>query len=151
MLIRLLVVVLTLVGPMPFRVCTCAAGQSTRQSTRPVTPKTLKTAPPERKKCCCGHHTRAHSTIGNTTGREVSAVERTHSHDPVPHERDCPAANPLVRDTGAPPVTDAPNNCAAAQAVAGTDSLFARVLAPPSDHPHPPRLPLYLTFLSLRN
>ena len=51
MLIRLFVVALTVVGPMPFRVCTCAAGlpaQATADRPAPVTPAATKP-------CGCQH------------------------------------------------------------------------------------------------
>lgn len=156
MLIRLLVVVLTLVGPMPFRVCTCAAGLPTQTAAERPAPVT----PAATKPCGCQHesvravsvdadapaHTDSHSDSSDPTGST--------SH-PDRHERDCPATNPtpVVRDAVTPPAVDAPTDY-----VGSTPPVWAQ----PSQllttslvcRPAPPRaskLPLYITLLSIQN
>lgn len=157
MLIRLLVVVLTLVGPMPFRVCNCAASapvQTPADASTPVTP-----APPKRCGCVrCAppkdvtpaeddHTTHAHPGI-----HTAPVGDAPHSGQ---HERDCPATNPtpLVKDAGPPPAPILPADCDEFHAVVLIDSwpLAGAPVGGRAEQPRPPKLPLYLTFLALRN
>lgn len=158
MLIRLLVVVLTLVGPMPFRVCTCAAGPPVQTAADRPAPAT----PAATKSCGCQHdsvravpgdaatpapaHTDSHSDTSDPTG-DTPHQDR--------HERDCPATNPtpVVRDAVTPPAVDAPTDCLGSLSAVWvqpsqllTTSLVCR-LAPPRAS----KLPLYITLLSIQN
>jgi hypothetical protein len=140
MLIRLLVVLLTLVGPMPLRVCTCAASSPALASPPAPAPKT----------CRC-----THCPPAKAPAPFAACAVAPHTHDEPAshqHDRDCPAANPrpLVRDAGTPSVSAAPTDCGPAHAV-GIELLpLAHDFAAPSERAHAPRIPLYLAFLSLR-
>ncbi len=155
MLVRLLIAVLMLTGPMPVRVCTCAA------SARPAVPveQLLPQPSPESKACGCGHRAKANaeSTIPDKSQahRHVQSDGATgHSH-PDRHDRDCPAVNPRpVVSTAVPtPAPDAPTDHAV--------SLTARVEPLCGGHSHvgfpllaqpaPSAIPLYLSLCSLRN
>jgi hypothetical protein len=143
MLIRLLLAVLTLIGPMPLCACTCAAGhQPEPQANAPV-----------RKSCSCRHHAPTKDTHTRDISGRIAPDECNHTHPPAPHDRGCPAANPrpLVREAISPPTTDAPSDCAHQDTVAWTDLPEINPSAPFSDPPRAAKTPLYLTFLSLRN
>jgi hypothetical protein len=136
MLIRVLVVLLTLVGSMPLRVCTCGADHTAaRTDSDAPAPQTCpcKSAP--------APDAHAHAPRG----------PESHHHD-----HDCPAAHPrpLVRNVTAPTVTvpDAPGDCGPAFAfVAAVESApVARDSSVERIEP-PPKVPLYLAYLSLRN
>ena len=158
MLIRLLVVVLTLVGPMPFRVCTCAAGlpaQTTADRPAPVTPAATKP-------CGCQHD--SVRAVSVETVAPAPAHTDSHSDDSAPtgdtprqdrHERDCPATNPapVVRDAVTPPSVDAPTDDVGSvpavwvqpSQLLTTSSIVCRAA------PRASKLPLYITLLSIRN
>lgn len=149
MLIRLLVVLLTLVGPMPFRVCTCAAsvpGQTPADASTPATPVAGKT-------CRCGHNALPKGTAPAGDAR-AHAADCDGSH-PNPHERDCPAANPApaVRDAGTPHAPAAPTDCGAPHAAHWVESVPLAGAAPVGriERSPPPKLPLFITLRTLRN
>lgn len=147
MVIRLLVAVLTLVGPMPFRVCTCAASAPAQSPADKHSP-----APPAKvKKCRCADCGPASGTAAPAHSDPIKCEAEPPS---TPHDSDCPAVNPrvFVRDAGTPPTTDVPVDHGTACAVITIESLpFTRVPTAAPDRPHAPRIPLYLAFLSLRN
>ncbi len=149
MLIRLLVVLLTLVGPMPFRVCTCAASvpaQTPADAHTPTIPAAVKT-------CRCGHN-------GPPKGTAPAGDARAHAADcdgshGNPHERDCPAANPrpVVRDAGPLTVVETPTDDGASHPMVWVEFLplaRSQVACRPAS-PRSLKLPLYITFLALRN
>lgn len=153
MLIRLLVVVLMLVGPMPFRVCTCAAG-SPAQTTFEHGP-TIALAP---KSCGCEHGS-ARDAVAPVPDHAGS-----HSDDSGPpgdaphpdrHERDCPAANPapVVRDAVAAAAVDVPTDYVGPAPTVGVhlSKLLSTSLVCRPVPPHASTRPLYITLLSLRN
>lgn len=151
MLTRLLVAMLMLTGPVPVRVCTCAAASVPCDSICEVA-----SSPAPLKNCGCRH--RSH-TESPTTDESARVNPRTSSTaDDVPqqerHDRDCPAVNPLPPGPAAvpSPIADHP-----------TDSgfgitLWAEPLFP--GHSRPAMLwrteptgqaiPLYLSLLTLR-
>ncbi len=144
MLIRLLVVVLTLVGPLPCRACTCAAHPVHAAHDEPASAP--ETAAPK-ESCGCDH-----DETDPADADDHSAPPRDSHHQ---HERDCPATDPtpVVRDAVTSPAVDPPTDCAEANAgvwVKFTPFLTPSVLCRPAP-PRPPKLPLYLTLLSLRN
>ncbi len=158
MLIRLLVVVLTLVGPMPFRVCTCAAGLPTQTAAERPAPA----IPAATKPCGCQHDSVRAVPVDEAAPAPAHTDSRSDSSDPTGgtphqdrHERDCPAANPtpVVRDAVTPPAVDAPTDCLGSLSAVWvqpsqnlTTSLVCR-LAPPRAS----KLPLYITLLSIQN
>lgn len=153
MLIRLLVVVLMLVGPVPFRVCTCAAGPLA-QTTFEHGPTTAS-AP---KSCGCDHGL-AHDAIAPAPDPAGSNSDGSGPPGDVPHsdrhERDCPVANPtpVVRDAVSPAAVDIPTDyVGSAPAVWSRPlCLLTRSVVGVPSPPRPSKLPLYLTLLSIRN
>lgn len=158
MLIRLLVAVLTLVGPMPFRVCTCAASS-------PAT-ATVGSIPAPRaasRTCDCAHSapskpsraTTPSVTQGPAHDHDEPAVTGHNLPQQDRHEKDCPAINPrpAVGEAVITPATIPTADCTAALLPVGvTPVSFARAPdAYPAEQFRAPGLPLYLTFLSLRN
>lgn len=148
MLVRLLLAVLTVAGPVPVRVCTCAATAS--ESPAPVVPAAQ---PEPTQGCGCKRHQAE-------TPKEVEASARTSGHglsdfhpsqDPDQHERGCPSASPRpVMTEGAATGVDYP-----AEAV--VDSLLplakisgSRLLMPTDRSTSRLPLPIYLSLLSIR-
>jgi hypothetical protein len=135
MLIRLLVAVLALVGPLPLRVCTCAAS----------TP--AQSAPAKVKKCRCADC----GPVADAAARDTSPTPCEAAPQSNPHDHDCPAVNPRpgARDIGTPP---APDTATEAPAVVSEPLTLARAPVPIAfKRTHTPRTPLYITFLALRN
>lgn len=147
LLIRLLVVVLTVVGPMPFRVRTCAASVPAQTSADAPAPTI-----PARKTCRCGHNApeKGEAVAGHEA--RVHSADCGESHH---HHHDCPAATPgpLVRDAGTPPAPDAPTDCRAPHAPLWVESvpLAGTAAVGRIERAHPPKLPLFITLLTLRN
>ena len=86
MLVRLFIVVLTLVGPMPFRICTCAATQTLDNESS----------------ACPGIHQQG---IHEHESEVVEDHDATHTHNTCPvgtpyhpdrHSSDCPVVNPCA-------------------------------------------------------
>lgn len=137
MLLRLLVAVLMLVGPLPLRVCTCAAS----------TPAAPATTPTTVKKCRCAD---CHP-VTDTATRDTGPTHCEAASPSAPHDHDCPAVNPrpVVRDLGTPPVPGTPIDAAS---VAPEPLTLTVALVPVGfERAHAPRTPLYITFLVLRN
>ena len=154
MLSRVLVAVLTLVGPMPFRVCTCAARHPAPTPTREVAP--VRTP---NKSCRCTHCTPVKAVAVSRTVSEQRVLESVRPGESAPangHERDCPAANPSspVRDAATTKAPEPPTESAPAEtlaAVAPSLSPTPRAFTTPPGRHCAPGIPLYLAFLSLRN
>lgn len=148
MLIRLLVVVLTVVGPLPFRVCTCAATLPSQTADTPAP------AIPAAKTCRCGHTAPAKGTPPAGHDARAHAADCDGPH-PNQHHHDCPAATPgaLVRDAGTPPTPDAPTDSGTPHAALWVESVPLAGAAPVDqiERAHPPKLPLFITLLTLRN
>jgi hypothetical protein len=124
MLFRSLIVLLTLAGSMPLRVCTCGADH-------------------------------AHAAApGEDPPEPADDGDSAHAPRGHHHDHDCLAAHPRppVRNVTPPPVFDVPADCAPSGVVTAEVPSFATELAPTRPDPaDPPRVPLYLAFLSLRN
>ena len=147
MLVRLLVAVLMLTGPLPVRVCTCAAATGTPQAATGVP---APEASPERVKGCgCGHRV----ADGETPEAAVGGNRVGTPTPPDRHDRDCPAVNPRpVVSAVLTPVADLPDDPGV--------GLFEPVELPVSNRPGntsqarpasaPLAVPLYLSLLSLR-
>ena len=144
--LRLLVAVLTLVGPMPFRVCTCAASVPVQTPDAPA-----PTDPAKVKKCRC----LTCGPVADTTIRDTGPVHCEAAPPSAPHDRDCPAVNPapVVRDSVPTPAPDTPTDDSSVRATipAELPTLAGASAASRSERPHAPRTPLYITFLALRN
>ena len=146
MLVRLLVAVLMLTGPLPVRVCTCAAATG---STSPSIGLSIPEGPDRAPGCGCGHGTADHATDRTAAGDRVAKTNGA----PAQHDRDCPAVNPRPTVSAVLiPAADPPADPAV--------GLFEPVELSVSDRPHgafparpafnPLSVPLYLSLLSLR-
>lgn len=149
MLVRLLVAVLTLVGPLPSRACTCAAGHADHSPDAGAA-----ATPPPGEACCRAHHPPT-GGAGSTPEANGPALA-CDAHQSAEHERDCPAANPrpLLREAVSQPATSTPSDdfdAATAVAWAGSPLAIDAPAAFSSERPRAPKNPLYLTLLSLRN
>lgn len=154
MLIRLLVAVLMLVGPMPFRVCTCAASVPVAYPTDTLT----SPAPVKARTCGCANHEPAKGTLSTEHDARATADAGTRScgeSHSNRHERDCPTVTPrpLAGEAVAPLVPDESVDSSVSLDLCRLESApLARIpVAVPSQRPHAPKSPLYITFLSLRN
>lgn len=153
MLIRLLVAVLMLVGPMPFRVCTCAASVPVAYPTDTLT----SPAPVKARTCGCANHEPAKGTLSTEHDARATADAGTRScgeSHSNRHERDCPTVTPrpLAGEAVAPPVPESADSSVSLDLCRLESAPLARIpVAVPSQRPHAPKSPLYITFLSLRN
>ncbi len=151
MLIRLLVVVLTLVGPMPFRVCTCAAAPPIQ--TAAADP--VATPPKATTKKSCGCRSSSTHAAPPHAHADCAASPTSDTRHPDRHESDCPATDPspVVRDAVAPTAVDSSTECvgsAPAVWVQPSQLLTTSVVCRPAA-PRASKLPLYITLLSIRN
>jgi len=147
--IRLLVIVLTLVGPLPFRTCTCAATPITcSDPSCPTVPKV--------KTCSCGHH---HESAEETESTETpeSTVEpdaACHTHPPE-HQSGCPTAQPrpAADAMGQIDARDVTPEAVRESIVVVSDPLFStrHPVVPTVPNRRMPSLPLFITLLTLRN
>jgi hypothetical protein len=150
MLIRLLVAVLTLVGPLPLRVCTCATAHPA------LTPEShgAQHNLTHDETVQVDHLVPDETPIGGAASHLHSDCS-DESRQPIPHERECPAGNPrpLVREAVSPPTTDLPSDYDTPIVVTETPSRigphFATSFVQQSTRTS--NVPLYLTFLALRN
>ena len=153
MLLRLLLVVLMLAGPVPVRLCNCAVSAAPPASSVqfPATP------PAHTKSCSCGH--RAKSTAlpaANSETPHAEGCESLKADLPVQggHDSDCPATKPRasISDAVVTPATDAP---AEGGLVSVVDEAPANVAERPCAatlaSQAPLSVPLFIAFLSLRN
>jgi hypothetical protein len=156
MFLRLLLAVLMLTGPVPVRVCTCAASVS------PVVPAE-EPAPeqplPEAKSCGCGHRANQGETHAATpdSARPDGSVSESgasgHSH-PERHDRDCPAVKPRVTVSEAvhSPAPDAPSDFGFSLPLPPETPVVRRKVCSPREAPlGPPSVPLFISLLTLRN
>lgn len=98
MLVRLLVVVLMIAGPIPVGTCTCAVARTPSAS---IDADALERS--SHKDCHCGH--RSHATGKLARSMEIDA-SHNHAVGSVPihpdrHDRDCPAVSPRSVVAGA--------------------------------------------------
>lgn len=145
MVTRLLVVLLTLVGPLPFRACTCAATPTVCNDPRCP-------AAPAPKPCSCGHH---HEPADEDTDAAdiPDALAASHTHPPE-HQSGCPSTQ--VRPTAdmAPGQGhESPVAPSVGWLLTAPDHTFS-IRNVTDLRAHPPRAParpLYITLLTLRN
>jgi hypothetical protein len=147
MLRRLLLVVLALVGPLPFRVCTCAATQATFATWNGERSQRTET------RCSCGHH---HDPEGVGQDEVNTVIPRaTGATAPPGHQPDCPTAQ--VRhaiDAAVPTEVHCATQDSARESVAtACDVLFSTRHGgvPLAKAKGAPACPLYITHLTLRN
>lgn len=151
MLIRLLLTVLMLAGPLPARVCTC-------QAAGPQSPAggVSGEAAPSKKSCRCSHHRLSseqdidHAEKGDQC--DVCSVSgRSGEHEP--HQQDCPVLNPRpVPQALQSPAPDVPVDAGVALPVIAEPSR-SETAASRVRHRHrplPSAVPLYLSLLSIR-
>ena len=145
---RLLVIVLTLVGPMPFRICTCAATPITcNDPSCPTAPKV--------KTCSCGHHHASDADEAiETTETVAEGGVASHTHPPE-HQSSCPTVQPRS-------ATDAMGQTEIRDVTPEAPPESIAVVSDPYFSPrHPvgrtvpdrrtPSHPLFITLLTLRN
>lgn len=147
MLVRLLLAVLTMAGPMPVGVCTCAAA---RGPTVPPARVAAVQTPVAAKSCGCNRHAadEASPAADAAPHHADGCVEQSTRHDP--HARDCPAVNPGSATPAAAPTSDAdlPADPYLAPAAPLDVPACGRTAPWPAPAPHP--LPLYLSHCSIR-
>lgn len=146
MLLRLLLLVLTLVGPLPFRVCTCAATPTI--CSEPSCPA----APLAKSPCSCGHHHDATDSEKVAPAPSVSTTDTSHTH-PAQHQPNCPTSQ--VRPATDVSLAGQTNETVATQVPAFiTPARPAEpdpvAIAATQSRPVPAR-PLFITLLTLRN
>ncbi len=147
MLVRLLLAVLTVAGPMPVGVCTCAAAGS---PTVPPARVAAELAPVATKSCGCQRHAAEDATLAaDAAPRHADGcAEQPARHDH--HDRDCPAANPSSAAPATPPTPVADQTADPCLAPAAPlDAPVCGRTAPRPD-PAPLPLPLYLSHCSIR-
>ena len=149
MLVRLLVAVLMLTGPLPVRACTCAA--VTGSPHLPGTPAP-DTPPDQVKGCGCSHRAAEDgvSPPAETGGGGDRVATPTH---PDRHDRDCPAVQPRpVVSAVLTPAADLPADPGVGLFVPVESPISAKpgVTSHVRPAPVPPAVPLYLSTLSLR-
>jgi hypothetical protein len=155
MLLRLVLAMLTVTGPIPVRVCTCAAAVSIRLSAN-----TPAAEPPaaESKGCACKHRTQeAEGAPAGASENAPRGDSRKNAEYPAKpsHDKDCPAVSPrpTVSATAPSPATDAPSDADAVLHFVGDEPSLSgprhTALQTPAHHSRT-TLPLYLSFLSIR-
>lgn len=153
MLLRFLLVVLMAAGPVPVKLCNCAASATPPASSDPST----SSSAPVVKTCSCGHREKSNETLaadsqtGHHRGCELHTADQPPSGG---HDSECPAVKPRVTmsDALVTPVTDVPADDAVALPLeTGLPGLgeHHRNLAQSSHAP--PSVPLFIAFLNLRN
>lgn len=152
MLVRLLLVVLMLVGPVPTSDCTCAAAVPTSGPEA-----TLASAPVIAVRSCgCAHRTGRGGKQESTDRTHVCGAshEPTEQHGPVKHDQECPAVQPraAIADAVVTPGLDF--------SIDADLSSFVRFDAILAAEPHlftakikvsAPPVPLFIALLNLRN
>lgn len=157
MLVRLLLVVLTLAGPLPVPVCTCAASPTV--CTDPACPSAPARAP-ERKTCGCGHshHDEAAGDPDGGAAGDCGPADAAptagvaHRHSPAHHPY-CPAGQVRAAPPAAVPTApaDEPAAPVAAPVLSEPVPSLSSAATPRHARDRAPARPLFITFLTLRN
>jgi hypothetical protein len=153
MALRLLFAVLMLIGPMPFRVCNCAAAnQPAIAYLEPHTHPEVETP-----SCKCRSKSQItpleSQTLQQQAESEPQFLDNEPCQKPLPHDRECPAVNcsPIV----APAIQSAVPELPSALSITclfGDEFISpepARISFPPLLSQHDLAIPLYLVFLTL--
>lgn len=154
MLMRLLLVVLMLAGPVPVRLCNCAVSAAPPSSSVQV----LSETPAPAKSCSCGHRAKssAPAAAGPAAEHHAEGCAALKADLPVPggHDSECPAAKPRasMSDAVVTPATDAPAEDGFVYPVdeAPADLAERPRAAARASHARP-SVPLFIAFLNLRN
>lgn len=148
MLVRLLLAVLTVAGPVPVRVCTCATAAESVPA-----PIQAATVSEPAQGCGCKRH-QAEAGTGSEASAQLSGHVRHDSHLPQEsgrHERGCPSASPRpVMTEGAATAVDSPTDAATASLLPLVKIPGSRLLMPPDRSTSRLPLPIYLSLLSIR-
>ena len=153
MLLRLLLVVLMLTGPVPVRLCNCAVSVAPTTSSVQILP----TPPAHAKSCSCGHRANSGALPAAALGTEHARGCETLKADlpvPVGHDSRCPATKPRasMSDAVVTPATDTPSEDGQVSVVNDAPARVAeRPCAAGLPSHAPPSVPLFLAFLNLRN
>lgn len=155
MLVRLLIAVLMLTGPLPVRFCTCAASAPSL-----VPPDQFSLAPPSpasgTKKCGCPTKLNIEAESQDQAYDSAQCDPATHDSHPDRHERNCPAVNPdsiisvAVLTLTADPQTSAVLEFSLSWSVPLDISQRVGSSYLPS-RPSLRTVPFYISFLNLRN
>lgn len=153
MLVRLFIIALTLVGPLPLRACTCAVTETAHSGAMSQENDQLSSE----TSCRCKH--RSNASMGPFIASEscnLSQVPELNSESqPIPdrHHENCPALNPRIVDSSivTAPVVVYPADCGICDFVCfDSTTMFSRIChfthLPPVGH----EIPLYLSLRSLR-
>ncbi len=148
MLVRLLLAVLTVAGPVPVRVCTCPAATETTPA-----PASLPAESEPAQGCGCKRHqTKAApgaETSARTSGHVASDSHRP--HDPDRHDRGCPSASPRpVMSEGVSTTVDSPSDAATVLPLPVAKVARGRLVMPSDRSTSRLPLPIYLSLLSIR-
>ncbi len=154
MLLRLLLVVLLVTGQIPVRVCTCAASAA---DTTPVAPCDYEPSAPSRNSAV--PHSKCRHAIHQAENSDP-ARSHTSSDRSTPaggeHEQDCPIASPWAT-AGEAVLSQTTSDSIASDFEAIPDWLSTPVEVPCRSfralHREcpPPSVPLFISFLNLRN
>lgn len=154
MLVRMLLAMLMLTGPVPVRLCTCAASAPPVVITEELVPGQRQ---PEVKSCGCGHRAKPGEMPAATpdSARPDGSLEDSgttgHTH-PERHDRDCPAVNPRTVVSEAVLSPDAPTDFGfSLPLLTETPVVVRKVCSPPIAPLGPPSVPLYISLQTLRN
>lgn len=154
MLLRLLLVVLLVTGQFPVRVCTCATSAA---DTTPSTP--CDSEPTASSHGSVGHHSKCRHAIHQAEDSDT-ARSHTPSDRSAPaggeHEQDCPIANPWAT------AGEAVISQTTSDSIASDFEALPDCFSPPVEVPcpclralnrqsPPPSVPLFISFLNLRN
>jgi hypothetical protein len=144
MLGKMLLVVLVLVGQLPFRICTCGAAHHDHGRPPPLTAEHLLYL-----LGLGGHHPVSGYAPDTPDGSPATAPTGDH-HDP-----DCQAVNPrpVLKSAPLAAVETAESDAGPAGSVLPLSLLFPNPVpaAPVAHPPTGPPVPLYISFQALRN
>lgn len=154
MLVRLLLVMSMLAGPMPARACTCAVGKSPTIPSTPAVPTAVSTPKDsEAESCGCRHRAKKLRSVPSPAAVAPNHVHEDPAH-PEQHDRDCPAvkAAALVVVGFVNGSVDADPGCLDFVPLI-VETMATDPGRPASMHGDPPSrsVPLYISLLTLRN
>ena len=151
MLIRLLIVLILVGPPGGPRVCTCAVAKASSPPAPVAAAPVLLLVEAKSKSCRCGHHAHRSQPVKNS----ASVCRPTNDHNPAAptgHEPNCPTAHPPAPTAVVPSIV---SPAVSAGVGASVEVPHApRTIAPSefcADDAPVPRVPLFITFLNLRN
>lgn len=153
MLVRLFIIVLTLVGPVPLRACTCAVTEIAHSEAMSHENDQLAAE----TSCSCKHRSTASagSFVAPESCNFPRVVDLNSESHPIPdrHHENCPALNPRTVDSSvvtAPTVVCPADSGICDFVCVDSTTTFSRIFH--FTHPRPVgnEIPLYLSLRSLR-